>query len=78
MKKVDVSRALRDPEYRNSLSQAELAMLPDHPAGPSNIADEVLKSVAGGCGPTFEGCNCNMTDTTTLITCYLQNANGCC
>lgn len=50
MKKIDTVRALRDAEYRNSLTAAERAQLPAHPAGLSNVADEVLKSVTGGCG----------------------------
>jgi mersacidin/lichenicidin family type 2 lantibiotic len=33
MKKEHVIRAWRDPEYRASLSEAERAALPDHPAG---------------------------------------------
>ena len=52
MKKVDISRALRDSEYRNSLSAAEQALLPAHPAGPTGIADDVLRSMTGGCGYT--------------------------
>ena len=56
MKKLDTVRALRDAEYRNSLSAAELALLPAHPAGNSSIDDDALKSVAGGCGGS--GCGC--------------------
>lgn len=57
MKKIDTVRALRDAEYRNSLSAAEQAMLPAHPAGASNIEDLTLKSVVGGCTSTT-GCTC--------------------
>ncbi len=56
MKKMDTVRALRDAEYRNSLSAAERALLPAHPAGASNLDDAALKSVVGGCGGT--ACNC--------------------
>ncbi|MEM1183246.1 MAG: mersacidin/lichenicidin family type 2 lantibiotic [Acidobacteriota bacterium] len=55
MKKIDTVRALRDADYRNSLSQAELAQLPANPAGISSVEDTALKSVTGGCGPTL--CN---------------------
>ncbi|MEM6795862.1 MAG: mersacidin/lichenicidin family type 2 lantibiotic [Acidobacteriota bacterium] len=55
MKKVDTVRALRDAEYRNSLTAEELAQLPAHPAGATTVADDTLKSVTGGCGPT--ACN---------------------
>ena len=56
MKKLDTVRALRDAEYRNSLSAEELALLPAHPAGASNIGDSALKSVVGGCAGS--GCTC--------------------
>ncbi|MEM6796879.1 MAG: mersacidin/lichenicidin family type 2 lantibiotic [Acidobacteriota bacterium] len=55
MKKIDTVRALRDAEYRNSLTAEELAQLPAHPAGLSSVDDDALKSVTGGCAPT--GCN---------------------
>ena len=68
MKKIDTVRALRDAEYRNSLTKAELAQLPSHPAGVSSVADEALKSVTGGCGPT--ACNsCGGGITTFLFSC---------
>ncbi|MEM9554232.1 MAG: mersacidin/lichenicidin family type 2 lantibiotic [Acidobacteriota bacterium] len=53
MKKIDTARALRDPEYRASLSAAELAALPAHPAGLSMVSDDALQTVTGGCGFTF-------------------------
>ena len=71
MKKLDTVRALRDAEYRNSLSAEELALLPTHPAGASNIADDVLKSVAGGCGASACGCG-----TTWIASCVPPGA-GC-
>lgn len=40
-------RALRDPEYRNTLNNA--ASL-NHPAGMQELEDNVLASVTGGCG----------------------------
>ncbi len=46
---VDVVRAWRDEEYRNSLSEAERATLPEHPVGLADIDDDVLRSVTGGC-----------------------------
>lgn len=51
MKKIDVVRAWRDEEYRNSLTPEELANLPENPAGLAVIEDLVLRSVTGGCGP---------------------------
>ncbi|MEM7354113.1 MAG: mersacidin/lichenicidin family type 2 lantibiotic [Acidobacteriota bacterium] len=58
MKRKNVIRAWRDEEYRRSLSEEELAMLPEHPAGFLKMEDdEVLGSVTGGCiPPTFNHC----------------------
>lgn len=67
MKKFDVTRALRDPDYRESLSAAQLAMIPEHPAGPSSIADEALRTVAGGgCNLTFEPGTCHTGSCATF------------
>jgi mersacidin/lichenicidin family type 2 lantibiotic len=52
MNKIDVVRAWRDEEYRNSLTPEERASLPENPAGLATISDDVLRSVAGGCGYT--------------------------
>jgi mersacidin/lichenicidin family type 2 lantibiotic len=50
MKKIDVVRAWRDEEYRNSLTEAERASLPENPAGLAVVEDSVLQSITGGCG----------------------------
>jgi len=47
MNKIDVIRAWKDPAYRASLSQDELASLPVHPAGLPELSDEQLR-MAGG------------------------------
>lgn len=38
----------KDPEYRASLSGAELARIPANPAGPARLANSDLETVAGG------------------------------
>ena len=65
MKKIDTVRALRDSEYRNSLSEAEQAALPA-PAGVANVVDGDLKSVTGGCG----------TPTTIMMSCVPPSFNS--
>ncbi|MEA2601422.1 MAG: hypothetical protein QOF89_2414 [Acidobacteriota bacterium] len=50
MKKIDVVRAWRDEEYRNSLTAEERASLPESPAGLAVLEDSVLQSITGGCG----------------------------
>lgn len=47
-KKIDVIRAWRDAEYRNSLSEEERASLPEHPVGFAEIDGELLKGMSGG------------------------------
>jgi mersacidin/lichenicidin family type 2 lantibiotic len=45
-----IVRAWKDEEYRASLSEAERALLPDHPAGHYELSDADLASIAGsGC-----------------------------
>ena len=48
MSSRDIIRAWKDPEYRLSLSAAEQAWLPDHPAGTIELTEAELAVVAGG------------------------------
>jgi mersacidin/lichenicidin family type 2 lantibiotic len=48
MRSMDIIRAWKDPAYRLSLSAAEQAVLPDHPAGSIALTDAELAVVAGG------------------------------
>jgi mersacidin/lichenicidin family type 2 lantibiotic len=48
MSHLDVIRAWKDPEYRLSLTDAERAKLPAHPAGLSGLFEAELDSVQGG------------------------------
>jgi mersacidin/lichenicidin family type 2 lantibiotic len=52
MTKENIIRAWRNPQYRNSLSEAERAALPDHPAGRIELGDGDLGDVAGKAEPT--------------------------
>ena len=45
---MDIVRAWKDEEYRLSLSEAELASLPENPAGIMELADSELDAAAGG------------------------------
>lgn len=58
MKKIDVIRAWRDEEYRDSLTEQERSSLPENPAGMATVDDSALRSVGGAvtirfCGTTF-------------------------
>jgi mersacidin/lichenicidin family type 2 lantibiotic len=48
MSHQDIIRAWKNEEYRNSLSDAERAQLPENPAGLIELPDEELDAVAGG------------------------------
>lgn len=48
MESMTIIRAWKDNKYRNTLSDAELALLPAHPAGLTELTDGELADVAGG------------------------------
>jgi mersacidin/lichenicidin family type 2 lantibiotic len=48
MSRVNVVRAWKDEEYRNSLTEAERASLPENPAGLLDVVESELRQVAGG------------------------------
>ena len=50
--RVDVARAWKDAAYREGLSEAERAALPENPAGLMELSDADLMTVEGGhhCG----------------------------
>ena len=64
MSNQDIIRAWKDEDYRLSLSEAERALLPEHPAGLIELAGAEMDSLAGGfgsvgCFPT--GSLCRLT-----------------
>ena len=48
MSNQDIIRAWKDEDYRLSLSEAERAQLPDHPAGLVELTEKELSPVVGG------------------------------
>ena len=48
MAHLDIIRAWKDEEYRLSLSEAERALLPAHPAGLMELTDAQLDVIEGG------------------------------
>jgi mersacidin/lichenicidin family type 2 lantibiotic len=69
MNTIDIVRAWKDAEYRNSLSGAERAALPENPAGVVTLTDEEMDLLIGG-GPS----NTFLHDTCPAIT---QDPKGC-
>jgi len=45
---IDIVRAWKDEEYRNSLTSEQLAQLPPNPAGDVDLSEEDLDNVSGG------------------------------
>jgi mersacidin/lichenicidin family type 2 lantibiotic len=62
MREFDTVRAWKDPRYRRSLTPAQLAALPEHPAGLVELTDDDLR-IAGGAG------GAKPPPQTTAITC---------
>ena len=48
MSQVNVVRAWKDEEYRQSLTEAERAALPENPAGLLDLAESDLQQAEGG------------------------------
>jgi mersacidin/lichenicidin family type 2 lantibiotic len=70
---MDIIRAWKDEEYRLSLTEEQLALLPDNPAGHQiELSDADLESVAGGIsilGGCSVGGNCHNNQGVSLLLC---------
>jgi mersacidin/lichenicidin family type 2 lantibiotic len=70
MSTLDVIRAWKDEEYRASLSDAQRAMLPEHPAGLIDLSEADLDQVGGANNPyTVTVCTYDYMCTGDLIPC---------
>jgi mersacidin/lichenicidin family type 2 lantibiotic len=66
MSNQDIIRAWKDEDYRLSLSEAERALLPEHPAGLIELAGAEIDGVDGGTG----GINQLLTNTLVWWICH--------
>jgi mersacidin/lichenicidin family type 2 lantibiotic len=57
MSYVNVIRAWKDEEYRLSLTEAERALLPQHPAGLVELSEGEMDLVDGGCSCCCSCCH---------------------
>ena len=48
MSNLDIVRAWKDEEYRNSLTEAQRSQLPENPAGAIELSNLEAETVAGG------------------------------
>mgnify|MGYP001796890619 CR=1 FL=1 len=70
MSNIDIIRAWKDEEYRNSLSEAERSQLPENPAGLVELPDEATEKLAGGKYTEGVGCK-GTTAVSNGVTCDL-------
>ena len=70
---MDIIRAWQDPEYRSSLSAAELAKLPANPVGAIELTEGELTEVIGAVSGKSDGCN---TKTCTTADCHTSDCRG--
>jgi len=56
MSKMNIIRAWKDEDYRLSLSEAERALLPEHPAGLIELSGAEMDGVGGGTGTVDYTC----------------------
>lgn len=68
MSHVNIIRAWKDEEYRNSLSEAERASLPENPAGLIDLGEADLDSVVGASTEYVFTCGC--CNGFTVSTCF--------
>jgi mersacidin/lichenicidin family type 2 lantibiotic len=73
--KIDIVRAWKDEEYRNSLSNEELAMLPTNPAGCLELSDAELEAIHGAKGCDYVNSNALACVQSVLIYCFTINGN---
>ena len=68
MSKIDIIRAWKDEEYRNTLSPEELALLPTNPAGIVELTDEALDDLVaqGGNAVVADSCDSNSCNVTAI------------
>lgn len=48
MSNIDIIRAWKDEDYRNSLSAEQRSQLPENPAGMLEMEDQEMQSLVGG------------------------------
>jgi mersacidin/lichenicidin family type 2 lantibiotic len=69
MSKSNIIRAWKDPLFRKSLTDTELAALPANPAGAIELSDEDLGMVAGGADGNTYAKGCTVASCTHRLVC---------
>ncbi len=74
MSNIDIIRAWKDENYRNSLSDEQRFQLPPNPAGIIDLSEEEMESIVGGFKKGSLGLTLLGTGTGTTV----NLCNGCC
>ncbi|MBI5928041.1 MAG: mersacidin/lichenicidin family type 2 lantibiotic [Chloroflexi bacterium] len=79
MSNIDIVRAWKDAEYRNTLTAEERASLPENPAGLVELDDNDLGNVDGGTVDVSAVLSCALGGCPTIFrgTCGVFTV-GCC
>lgn len=70
MSNLDIVRAWKDKQYRNSLKSEEQALLPANPAGSIELPDDLLELVVGGEESTNASLTAGCCPLSALQSCY--------
>ncbi len=62
----DIVRAWKDRNYRESLSEEQLAQLPSNPVGYVELTEADLSEIAGGQQNTLLDCGTNQTEAVLI------------
>ncbi len=73
MSNIDIIRAWKDEDYRNSLSEEQRSQLPENPAGLIELSDEGMQTIGGGgafsiCWGKTRGCYLSTKDAACAVT----------
>jgi mersacidin/lichenicidin family type 2 lantibiotic len=78
MAQIDVIRAWKDQQYRQSLDEAERNQLPDNPAGIVELSDADLDTVFGMGTYAYGTLGCCGSNIICLGTTFAMGSGGCC
>lgn len=79
MKKTRIVRAWVDEAYRSTLSDTEMGLLPDHPAGTVEIGGDDLAQAVGGASANWnDGCRSIMSCSALFSDCGSNGGGGIC
>ncbi|MEQ9358058.1 mersacidin/lichenicidin family type 2 lantibiotic [Coleofasciculus sp. F4-SAH-05] len=54
MSNIDIIRAWKDEEYRQSLSEEQRSQLPENPAGSLELAEQDMQNLVGGASTSLK------------------------